>query len=261
MATTPEADKNGHPVGDGHASGVSEASDSEQLSEHGVRPAGTSQATSGRTPQNSERPAAAPASSIGPQVRAWLSHPLLLLIFGGIMTGIIVPSVTGQWQRNQTAQQMKTQLITDVTNAVSAPMAQMAVSENPVFAQSRPSATTIASTYSTFMNSRSTVASELSAYFSWKNIPAQWDSVSALVNHFYLLTYAPNRAVRQRNIAPIQQYFQAHHINASVAWPVLLSGNVSAPNYYTSWLMVKGEIEGAMNNLNTTIMDAPSPSF
>lgn len=190
-----------------------------------------------------------------------LAHPLVLLCAGALVTGIIVPSITSSWQRHQTAQDMKTQVIQDVTNAVSAPMAQMAVSENPVFAGSRPSAATIATTYNTFMTMKSSVHASLAAYFPMNSIPTQWDTLSTLVNHFYLLTYAPNGNVRRNNMAAIQRYLRSQHINSKVDWQVLATGNPSAPGYYTAWLAIKGDIQSVMDRLNASIMDAPAPSF
>ena len=48
-----------------------------------------------------------------------MSHPFLLLVVGAIVSSIIVPNFTRQWQDNQKQLELKTALADDINKAIS----------------------------------------------------------------------------------------------------------------------------------------------
>jgi hypothetical protein len=50
-------------------------------------------------------------------VRAFLKHPLVLLVLGGVFTAILVPQVTRQWQDRQREQELKQSLLEEIATA------------------------------------------------------------------------------------------------------------------------------------------------
>lgn len=232
-----------------------------------------------RPPQgmpNVNRPPSGPPPNRGPggppapasrsqAVRTWLAHPLLLLLMGSLVTGILVPSFTGRWQRNETAQGMKTQVIGDATTAISIPTTQLSVTQNPVFANggSAPNTnpTTIASTYAAFLTKSDSVDSEIKAYFPENNIPIHWENLVGLMQNFYLLTYANNMHLKQSHLQNIEHYFQAHHEAGGINWNLLMSGSWGVPGYYRTWLALEQKVIGVKSVVLSGIMDAPAPTF
>jgi hypothetical protein len=208
---------------------------------------------------------APPPKPISEVLRTWLSHPLLLLLIGSIITGILVPSFTQRWQRNQTAQAMKTEVIGDVTSAVSVPMTQLSVTQNPVFATSPngdpTSSASIQSTFATFLSQSDTVDSTIKAYFPENTIPKHWEDLSSLLQNFYLLTYATDPRLRGLYTQSIKQYFTVHQQANGVNWQLLATGHWGVPGYYNTWAHVKGLILGVKSIVLTEVMNAPPPSF
>jgi hypothetical protein len=220
-----------------------------------------------------------PPKTTGQQVHMWLSHPLLLLVVGAIVTGVLVPSFTGKWQRNVTAQDMKTQVIGDVTTAVSIPMTQLSVNQNPVFANggnapqvsgslpqvsgNAPQAnqSTIAGTYAAFLTKSDSVDSEINAYFPENKIPTHWDNLVGLLQNFYLFTYANNPGLKQQYLHNIKHYFDVHHTSGGINWGLLANGSWHDHGYYRTWQALERKILGVKTIVLTGIMDAPAPSF
>jgi hypothetical protein len=218
--------------------------------------------------QSHDEPAAekpTPPTPISEVLRTWLSHPLLLLCIGAIVTGILVPSFTQRWQRNQTAQAMKTEVIGTVTSAVSVPMTQLSVTQNPVFASSpngdTTSSATVKSTYASFLSLSDSVDSSIKAYFPENNIPTHWEDLSGLLQNFYLLTYATDARLRGLYTQSIKQYFAAHHQSGGVNWQLLATGHWNVPGYFKTWSHVKGLILGVKSVVLSDIMNAPAPNF
>jgi hypothetical protein len=216
-------------------------------------------------PQAQMRPRTGPPQTRMQGIHSWLAHPLLLLVVGAIVTGVLVPSFTGKWQRNQTAQDMKTQVIGDVTNAVSIPMTQLSVTQNPVLAGGGNGPNTgqgsVAGTYSAFLTKGNSVDSEIKAYFPQDKIPVHWENLQGLLQNYYLLTYANNPQLKARYVESIQHYFQVHQQSGGIDWNLLANGSWHDHGYYNTWLALGKKIDGVKSIVLSGIMDAPAPSF
>jgi hypothetical protein len=202
------------------------------------------------------------------RIRSWLSHPLLLLLLGAVVTGILVPSFTHGWQVQQTARDTKTKVIADVSDAASTAMTQLEIDMSPVLnsgvANNGPLNTpqSIAGSYNNWTMKSTNVGSELNAYFPGNNIPTHWGNLSGLIKNFFLLTYATDKSgMRPQYIQQIKSYFDAHHINTGVDWSALQPDQPWTPRYYSNWTRLKHQINAVKVTLISEIMDAPAPSF
>lgn len=284
MATTPRTEKEpergseqAHAAGAGQAPAQENERKPEERSRHeAMGPSGAPGGMSGGGPRpEGNRPPSGPPpmqQRMGPpkptrgqQVHTWLAHPLLLLVIGALMTGIIVPTITGKWQRNQTAQDMKTQVIGDVTSAVSIPMTQLSVTQNPVLAGNGGGSIGgnggVAGTYSAFRTKADSVDSEIRAYFPENNIPMHWENLVGLLQNYYLLTYANNPQLKAGYIGGILHYFQVHHQAGGIDWHLLANGSWHDHGYYHNWTELGKKILGVKSVVLSDIMDAPAPSF
>ncbi len=198
---------------------------------------------------------------------AWLSHPLVLLFIGAIVTGILVPSFTRGWQNEQTAQATKTKVITDVGDAVSTAMTQLEIDMNPVLNSGIAphgrlnTPQNIAASYNAWTMKKTNVASEVTAYFPSNNIPTHWGNLSGLINNFFLLTYAGDPGMRHYYIfTSIKPYFDVHHISTGIDWSALQPDTPWTPSYRANWIRLDHQITGVKNQLVSSIMDAPTAS-
>lgn len=52
-------------------------------------------------------------------IKEWLSHPLVLLLVGALISGILVPIFTNQWQVRQNELELKNSLISRINESIS----------------------------------------------------------------------------------------------------------------------------------------------
>jgi hypothetical protein len=207
-------------------------------------------------------------TSLEERFRNWLSHPLLLLLIGAIVTGVLVPSFTHSWQVQQTARDTKTKVIADVSDAASTAMTQLEIDMSPVLnsgvANNGPLNTpqAISGSYNNWTMKSTNVESELNACFPENNIPVHWGNLSGLIKNFFLLTYATDKSgMRLFYIQAIKSYFDKHRINTGVDWSALVPDMPWTNHYYNNWRRLRSQINGVKLTLLGEIMDAPAPSF
>jgi hypothetical protein len=202
------------------------------------------------------------------RLRSWFAHPLLVLLIGALITGILVPEFTHRWQAAETAQNTKTRVITDVSDAASTAMTQLEIDMNPVLNSGVAamggrlnSSHAIAGSYNNWTMKSTSVSSELIAYLPGNNIPDQWGSVASLIKNFFLLTYATDGGMRQAYISHIKGYFDFHKINIGVDWSALQPDTPWTDQYRANWSRLEHQIMNVKDRLIASIMDASPPSF
>ena len=192
---------------------------------------------------------------------AILAHPLVLLLAGALVSGILVPAFTHQWQAQQATQQTKTEVIDDIAACITPALTEAEVAVNPVFARGDTSRQSIGSTYRIFMGKAANTGADIGAYFPGNDIPRHWSDLYGLVRSFYLFTFAPNRATKSHYLNGIKDYFTFHRLNVGVKWPDLLHDTARSNAYRTSWTQLERAILGVRDRLSQSIMSAPGPSF
>jgi hypothetical protein len=105
--------------------------------------------------------------------RKIMSHPLLLLVVGAIVSSIIVPSFTRQWQDNQKQLELKTALADDINKAIS---------DSVVTA--REGETGGSDSFRNWEISKEMIGSKIEAYFSDDGITHNWNNLSSAVEEF-----------------------------------------------------------------------------
>ena len=124
---------------------------------------------------------------------AILKHPFVLLIAGVVFTGLIIPLVTRNWQRRQKAMDIKTALVSDISQAA------MEFFMSIQFVHMRKEIRTAeASTslqeqidfdraYKCWEIKSAIIGTKLQAYLSKSDIPGTWTAFSEIVTRFYAL--------------------------------------------------------------------------
>ncbi len=188
----------------------------------------------------------------------WLGHPLLLLLVGAIVTGLLVPSITHRWQTQQMGQDLKTKVIGEITDSSAATMSQLELTVLPEFG-STTSSSASAAQYQAWMQKGSSISSEIHAYFPDKNLPSHWGNYYGLMRNFYLYTYANDPATRASRLGQIKHYFDVHGVRDPGMWAALSGTDHSSNSYRQAWTSLEKLILGVRDSITGAIMDAPNP--
>ena len=139
---------------------------------------------------------------------AILSHPLVVLLAGAILTGILVPTITRQWQDRQKELEIKTQLVSELSESImQIVMAVQFVRARAEVAALQPSSRATIDrerinrqqrefdeAYRTWEIRSAILSTKLEAYFGRTTIPSDWTRFSELVTRFYALEGAQGAA-------------------------------------------------------------------
>ncbi len=109
--------------------------------------------------------------------RKIMSHPFLLLMVGAIVSSIIIPNFTRQWQDNEKQLELKTALADDINKAVS----DSVVSTRLV---DRFNEKDFDDSFRSWQISKEMIGSKIEAYFSDDSIRQNWDNLSSAAEEY-----------------------------------------------------------------------------
>jgi hypothetical protein len=113
-----------------------------------------------------------------------LRHPLVILLFGALISGLLVPSITRGWQNHQKALEIKTQLVGELSKSIMEFI--MAIQFARLGAESQRQAD-FDKAYLGWEVQSAVIGTKLQAYFPDTTIPEEWSAFSELVTEFYAL--------------------------------------------------------------------------
>jgi len=224
-----------------------------------------------------------------------LTHPLLLLLIGAVISGLLVPYITNQWQNHQKEMEIKTNLVTQISKAVSDIIIVSRMIQIPSFSNTNLS---YANTFEDWEVSKSTIGSQIQAYFPQNNIRQEWDNLSSAITDFSGLSpqlssrdisksdYSIKICARMIHILSLYEYLKSEYsmnINDtdmnmygcqdvigqqniktyssnlySINWKVLLyKDRYSSTIYFKNWLKLERELQTRKDNLIKTVLDTP----
>ncbi len=117
-----------------------------------------------------------------------LKHPFVLLIVGALISSLIVPYFTHQWQDNQKQLELKTALADDINKAVS---------DSTVTAREGFQSDSSFTTYKNWIIAKEIIGSKIEAYFSDHKIRMSWNNLSSAVEQ--LSYYIQGNGFPKRN--------------------------------------------------------------
>ena len=129
-----------------------------------------------------------------------LRHPLVTLLAGAILTGLVVPRITRQWQLRQKRLEVKTALVAELSELVMRFL--MAIQFVRVGAASF-SQEAFDEAYRDWEVGSAVFGTRLQAYLPTADLPAEWSRFSESVTDFYALAGTPaNQRPRERRAPP-----------------------------------------------------------
>lgn len=121
-------------------------------------------------------------------IKKTLSHPIMLLIVGAIISSLVIPYFTRQWQDNQKQLELKTALADDINKAISDSIVSARLTTAGQIDQQDWD-----NSYKNWEIAREVIGSKIQAYFSNNEITLNWNNLSSAVEEL------SNIAIRRTN--------------------------------------------------------------
>src|SRR5215475_8272843 len=129
-------------------------------------------------------------------LKDWLSNPFILVVIGALISGLLIPSITSEWQNHQKELEIKTELVEKISEAVMNMVMPVHVTEVELLHDQINNDTKAKGAveryfeeannqYPKWETSSATIGSQLKAYYPGTSIPSKWNSFSENVSRFY----------------------------------------------------------------------------
>jgi hypothetical protein len=117
------------------------------------------------------------------RLRGLLAHPLTLLIVGALLSSLLIPSWTKQWQDRQSELQVKVDLVDRIDNSVTGMI--MSVQFAVVGAEGQSQAD-YDRAYRQWELDRRLIGSQLRAYYPEESLARDWEELAAGITDLYV---------------------------------------------------------------------------
>jgi hypothetical protein len=117
----------------------------------------------------------------------WHEHPLVILLAGAVLTGVVFPYLTRRWQNHQKELEIKVGLVSDMSQAT---MEFVMAIQLAHLGSTTQTGGQFDKEYRTWEVKSAVIGTQLQAYYR-NRIPAEWTRFSELVESFYALEGVP----------------------------------------------------------------------
>jgi hypothetical protein len=174
------------------------------------------------------------------------------LIVGAVISGLLIPYITSQWQNHEKELELKTNLVSRISEAVSKILtaAQFTNAELPEVVDYHQA-------YYEWETTNSAIGSYLRAYFPDASIGEEWDEYANITTSFFRLSANNPLAEKEQLISQIHKYFFSC---SDIDWNVLLDPNnlvFHNADYRSNWFLVKDQIIFVKNNISQRVLELP----
>lgn len=122
----------------------------------------------------------------------FLEHPLVVLLVGAVLTGVLIPAFTRRWQNRQKELELKTQLVSELSETI------MEIMMSVQFIHVAPNLKDkqvdldrlqreFDQAYRNWEVRSAVLGTKLEAYFPATTIPTEWGEFSEIITDFYAL--------------------------------------------------------------------------
>jgi hypothetical protein len=176
-----------------------------------------------------------------------LSHPLTLLLVGALVTSVLVPRFTRQWQNRDKELDVKTTLVADISESVTDFVLAVQFAELKSVSQSQAD---FDRAFRQWEVDSAAIESKLQAYFPRSDVPEDWRRYSLVVTDFYALTGVDDPADRRELVDKFAVYFGENQF----------AGLVSRrdPNFRGAWWILKARVLQRKDELTEAILGTSS---
>jgi hypothetical protein len=176
------------------------------------------------------------------QIAKALAHPLMLLVIGAIISSLLIPYFTRQWQDYQKELELKTDIAGEISKAISNVIITARFVQNPDFTNQM----NFGSASLDWEISKAFIGSKIQSYFPNPQIRQDWKNLSNVITEFVQLNapisqkdtnYDDKICLRLKHVVNTQKYIITND-------PILAQNN---PNNINSTDLIKygcANIEG-----------------
>jgi hypothetical protein len=125
----------------------------------------------------------APASRAG-RVSGWLSHPLLLLVAGAVLSSLLIPAWTRQWQDHQQELELKATVAGEIAEKVTRFLMTVQFVHQGAASVGQKE---LDAAYRQWEIDSGVIGSKLQSYFPDTDLTASWNQYAQAVTGFYAL--------------------------------------------------------------------------
>jgi hypothetical protein len=186
-------------------------------------------------------------------VESYLSNPLLLLVVGAVISGLLIPYITSQWQNHEKELELKTNLVTRISESLSGVLTTAQFS-----AANRTEQAEYLQAYYEWEATHSAIGSYIRAYFPNTYIGEEWDKFANATTSFFRLAAINPLQEKQQLVDQLEKYFSS--CESTIEWDALINrDNLFFYNedYRSNWFKVKNQIISSKNNIVQNVMEAP----
>jgi hypothetical protein len=123
-----------------------------------------------------------------------LRHPFTLLVTGAMLSGLIIPLITRDWQNRQKSLEIKTGLVAEISEAVMEFFMSIQfvhirkeIRSNPPSAVTPQEQAEFDQAYKAWEVRSAVIGTKLQAYFPESNLSKKWTAFSDVLTRFYAL--------------------------------------------------------------------------
>ena len=186
-----------------------------------------------------------------PRIKEWLSNPLLLLVVGGAISGLLIPYITTQWQNHEKELEIKTDLVGRISETVMSMI--MAVQFAEMSGPTQQSQEEYNKIFREWEISNAVTGSQIRAYFPANKLGQDWDKLSKLVTDVYALSGIPVSDTRVKHVEKIKGYFSNDMDNVDFSQ---LAKTAGGEKYLSQWFILKDEIIKKKDTLVGSILES-----
>jgi len=202
-------------------------------------------------------------------------HPLVLLLVGSVISGVLIPFFTRSWQNHQKSLDIKNDLVTEISKTVTTMMINVQYFLENMKKMRDKEIQEIQQKYNEdykkWSIAEEIISSRLEAYFPKQNILQQWKKYTKIINNVYALSATDEKLKRQEKINEIKEYLDVQKSKTTtdqINWDILenrkkyINDEGEFTNeYLDNWWKLKTSILNAENAIIQDIIKKPIQGF
>jgi hypothetical protein len=172
---------------------------------------------------------------------------------GAVISGLLVPYITSQWQNHEKELELKTTLVSRLSESVSKTLTAAQFTNAEL-----PEAVDYYLSYYEWETASSAIGSYLRAYFPNARIGEEWDEYANITTSFLRLSAVNPLHEKEQLVGQLKEYFSS--CPSDINWNALIDPNdlfFRNPEYRYNWFLVREQIISSKNNIAQEVLELP----
>jgi hypothetical protein len=181
-------------------------------------------------------------------------QPFLLLFATALISNYLIPEITRRWQDHQKELELKTGLVTEISESVLDIVLAAQFEEAGAATQTQEQ---YDQAYRTWEKRKAIIGSKLRAYYPKTDLGQVWDEFAEVVSEVSALSGPTDAFPREERLARLKDYFRDAPINwDTLAKPELKKEGISQfQTFYRTWFSLRQQILRRKDALIQRILD------